>query len=154
MKPSLRDLPIVLISAWQGFSHRISPNCDIWILPRQLQQPRSSRRRKWRARPRLCFTPGYYTVSFSAFGEIDVNQGPNQYLEQKWIAAWWNFLECVYVWKIPRNLHRSDWLPHCGEQPLRTVWVKVAKSTFLHILHMDAGALNTKLTGLGFDLLV
>ena len=44
---SLRDLPIVFISAWRSNWLLPSPNCDIRVLPIRLQQPRPPGRREW-----------------------------------------------------------------------------------------------------------
>merc|ERR1719278_2390358 len=100
-----------------------------------------------------CFTPGYYTVSFSAFGEIDVNQGPNQYL---------------YFYKNGSQLDETFWRVYMYGAS-RGTYIGTTGSRIV-ILHLDVGdtvelrmtegyyvhsvSLNIELTALGFDFLV
>ena len=97
-KPSLRDLPIVLISAWQ-------PN---WLTSPQTVTFESFLANFNNAnRPRggdglldlesgifTCNTPGYYTVSFSAYGNV----GASGYYSQK-----------LYLYKNGIELPESFW---------------------------------------------
>ena len=174
-KPSLRDLPIVLISAWQGlpltspqtvtydsflanFNNANRPGGGDGVLDLDFGVF-------------TCFTTGFYTVSFSAYGKV----GPDYGLQND-LYLYKNGLQLAESWwHIFADLSLNG---NVGATCSRTVVsslteifafkLKNVKSSFLQILHMDAGDtlelrlvkgdfinlinLNIELTGLGFDL--
>jgi len=148
-KPSLRDLPIVIISAWQ---------------PNAIRSPRTVSFESFLAnynngnRPGggsgeldldsgifTCITPGYYTVSFSAYTDLVFDP-----------------YNCLYLYKNGVELPESRWFVGTNDP----VTFGVTGSRIL-ILHLDAGdtlelrmtmagyinriTLNIELLGLGFD---
>lgn len=152
--PSLRDLPIVVISAWRY---------DEIKSPQTVTFDSFLANYNNAARPGggdgvldldsgvfTCFAPGYYTVSFSAHGDVGSNYGP-QYL---------------FLYKNGIQLPESYW--GLGSASLTATYVGVTGSRIM-ILHMNLGdtlelrledgdwinriTLNIELTGLGFDFL-
>ena len=170
--PSPRDLPIVIISAWQ---------------PYYLDSPQTVTFNSFLAnynnanRPGggdgvldldsgvfTCFTPGYYTVSFSAYGRAISTSGYQE------LALYKNGTELPESrWQLARNSGALG-------QDLAMVGSRIVVSNFLdmfarklshveilQILHMDAGdtlelrmtqgnyinyiTLNIELIGFGFD---
>ena len=174
----MRDLPIVLISAYQ---------------PSMLTSPRTVTFQSFLANFNnaalpggghtgggvldsgifTCMTPGYYTVSFSAYSAMGPRFGP----------------QSMYLYKNGSRLSESWWFSLIDDQTLNTnigftssrilvssfldmfaLKLPNVKSLFLQILHMDYGdtlelrmtqgdyigyiTFNIELTGLGFDYLV
>jgi len=156
---SLRDLPIVLISAWQ-------PN---WIQsPQTVTFDSFLSNFNNQDRPGggsgvldldsgifTCFTPGYYTVSFSAYGNV----GASGYHYQQ-----------LYLFKNGIELPESFWALYADADPDALNSNIGVTGSRIVILHMDAGdtlelrmtegnainqiSLNIVLTGLGFDYIV
>ena len=108
-KPSLRDLPIVIISAWQ---------------PNTLRSPQTVTFESFLAnynngeRPGggdgvldldsgifTCMTPGYYTVSFSAQG---------------WVGPSFHYHQLLYLYKNGVELPESSWVFWKNEGALNT----------------------------------
>ena len=171
-KPSLRDLPIVIISAWQ---HNILHSPQTVTFESFLANFNNA------ARPGggdgvldldsgvfTCFTPGYYTVSFSAYAVSGIN-----YTDLR-----------LYLNKNGAKLPESEWFLATSASAVDDIGVTSSrilvskllemfacvKSLFLQTLHLDVGdtlelsltggdyiraiTLNIELVGLGFDYLV
>ena len=83
-KPSLRDLPIVLISAWH--SDPITSPQTVTFESFLANFNNADRPGGGSGELDLdsgvftCFTPGYYTVSFSAHGDVGPNRAMDQFL--------------------------------------------------------------------------
>merc|ERR1711971_500223 len=146
--PSLRDLPIVIISAYQD---------GILTSPQTVTFDSFLANYNNEARPVLdldsgvftCFTPGYYTVSFSAYAQV----------------AHVDRVQSLYLYKNKTELAESFWYFESFSGDL-DVNVAVTGSRIV-ILHLDEGdtlelrmtnghylgriTLNVELTGLGFD---
>jgi len=153
--PSLRDLPIVLISAWNGqilrsprtvtfdsflvnFNNADKPGGGDGVLDLD-------------SGVFTCFTPGYYTISFSAHAVVGPDHA-NAYL---------------YLLKNGALLPESKWYVAANSGLNDDIGVT---SSRILILHLDAGetlelrmtqgdyikeiTLNIELIGLGFDYLV
>ena len=176
-KSSLRDLPIVLISAWQ--SKLITSPQTVTFESFLANYNNGNRPGGGDGELDLdsgiftCFTPGYYQVSFSAFSAVGPNYTDYQYL---------------YLYKNGTELPESicEFWTGNGEGDLNAdvggthtrnlvsnllemfAWKLMSKCkiTFLQILHLDAGdtlelrmaegsirsiTLNIELIGLGFD---
>merc|ERR1712172_230342 len=146
--PSLRDLPIVIISAYQD---------GILTSPQTVTFDSFLANYNNEARPVLdldsgvftCFTPGYYTVSFSAYAQV----------------AHVDRAQSLYLYKNKTELAESVWYFETANGDL-DVNVAVTGSRIV-ILHLEEGdtlelrmthghymgriTLNIELTGLGFD---
>ena len=113
-----------------------------------------------------CFTPGYYTISFSAYGRAMPTSGYQE------LALYKNGTELPESrWQLARNSGAlGEDLAMVGSR-IVVSWIKFAQKLshveILQILHMDAGdtlelrmthsdfimwiTLNIELVGLGFD---
>merc|ERR1711971_339038 len=155
-KPSLRDLPIVLISAWRA-DELTSPQTVTFdsFLTNFNNQDRpggGSGVLDLDSGVFTCFTPGYYTVSFSAYGGV----GPSHSNPH------------LFLFKNGSQLPESEWYIATSNGGIYDD-IGVTSSRIL-ILHMDAGdtlelrmtrgdyihsiSINIELTGLGFDYIV
>merc|ERR1712037_537490 len=152
--PSPRDLPIVLISAWQS---------------RTLTSPQTVTFESFLAnfnnanRPGggdgvldldsgvfTCFTPGFYTVSFSAYGKVGPDYGLQNdlYLYKNGLQlaeSWWhNFADLSLNGNVGTTCSRTVILHmDAGD----TLELRLVKGVFINLI-----SLNIELTGLGFDL--
>jgi len=154
-KPVLRDLPIIIISAWQ--SNILRSRQTVTFKSFLANYNNGDRPGGGDGVLDLdsgvftCFTPGFYTVSFSAYGIVGPTYGPN------WLFLYKNGVE----------LPESKW--YFGTNHDLNDNVGVTGSRIL-VLHLDAGdrvelrithdgwisdiTLNIELTGSGFDFLV
>ena len=169
-KPSLRDLPIVIISASQSKAIRSPQTVTFDSFLANFNNA---------ARPGggdgvldldsavfTCFTPGYYTVSFSAYADLVISALTHLYLykndtrvpESYWLVGT-NDNDATNFGVVSSRIMVSDLLD-------MYTFMKIVKS-FLQILHMDEGdtlelrmtdgryidhiTLNIELIGLGYD---
>ena len=83
-KPSLRDLPIVLISAWRfntlTFPQTVTFESFLANFNNADRPGGGSGELDLDSGVFTCFTPGYYTVSFSAHGDVGPNRAMDQFL--------------------------------------------------------------------------
>merc|ERR1719367_2715872 len=122
--PSPRDLPIIIISAWRD-SHITSPQT---VTFESFLANFNNGNRPGGGSGELdldsgvftCFTPGYYTVSFSAHGAVD-NADPY-----------------LYLYKNGIQLPESSWYLF-GSENLKYFDNIGATSSRILILHMDEG---------------
>jgi len=153
--PSLRDLPIVLISAWHSGTltspQTVTFDSFVSNFNNQDRPGGGSGVLDLDSGIFTCFTPGYYTVSFSAYGSVGQSQSAKPYL---------------FLFKNGSQLPESEWYIATSNGDLDAD-IGVTSSRIL-IFHMDAGdtlelrmtsgtwihsiSLNIELTGLGFDL--
>merc|ERR1719273_2207358 len=124
-KPSLRDLPIILISAWQGSPIR-SPQTvtfDSFLANYNNGDRPGGGDGKLDLDSGIftCLTPGYYTVSFSAIGIIGPNRGNID----------------MYLYKNDLEIPESAWYFSEDSGALNSD-VRVGGSRSV-IIHMDAG---------------
>merc|ERR1719500_1915693 len=150
--PSLRDVPIVLISAWRSNSLR-SPQTvtfeSFLVNYNNGDRPGGgSGELDLDSGVFTCFTPGYYTVSFTAYGQVGPHHIPQD----------------LFLYKNGAKLSESRWF--IATNHALNDQVGVTGSRIL-ILHMDAGdtlelrmtsgdyinqiSLNIELTGLGLN---
>jgi len=155
-KPSLRDLPIVLISAWRdsvitspqtvtygsflaNFNNANRPGGGDGVLDLD-------------SGVFTCFTPGYYTVSFSAYADLGGSAKRH-----------------LYLYKNGSQLPESYWFVGTNNNDVDATNFGAVSSRIM-ILHLDEGdalelrmtdgnyiskiTLNIELIGLGFDYIV
>merc|ERR1719400_1185512 len=155
-KPSLRDLPIVLISAWRAdeltYPQTVTFDSFLTNFNNADRPGGGSGVLDLDSGVFTCFTPGYYSVSYSAYAR----SGPGYTYQD------------IFMYKNGLQLPESFW--HFGQNDgaLRdNVGVTCSRILILHLdagdtleLRMTAGelisqvTLNIELTGLGFDYLV
>jgi len=158
-KPSVRDLPIVIISAWRENEVRSPQTVTFESFLANYNNA---------ARPGggdgvldldsgifTCITPGYYTVSFSVYAHV----GPT-----------YGVLTELYLYKNDMILRESRFEMWGGSQSSWSYGDIGGMGSRILILHLEAGdtlelkmtsggdiakvTLNIELTGLGFDYLV